>query len=312
MDTSTDRFKILLCVDGSEESKRGLRYAVRVGKGNDADITLLYVRPRDPSLGTGGIDLRLVRENVLDWGLELPGMRALEEARTQLIEMGFMDAHWRSKAVNREVSGDPVGDSMIVYTSETGAQIVLKNMVSPSVARGILDECDLNEYDLTILAMGGEKEGSERGRINWDVTRTVVLDHHGTVLLARGIEESHGHLICVTNDQKSIEAAAKDAVMASRCDCPVHLFSVSENEEGIADAEAAIVAAREAIEAAGVKIVDQAVEVGDPIDCIIARGQPYSVIVLADSHVKGFRRFFEVSVGYKVLQFAHNSVMIVR
>ena len=312
MENTEQRFNILLCIDGSEESNRGLRYAVRIGKGNDADITLLYVRPRDPSLGSGGIDLRLVRENVLDWGLSLPGTSALEDAHKQLIDMGFMDEHWRSKSVHREIMGDPVGDNMVIYTSETGAKIVLKSMVSPSVARGILDECDLNDYDLTIIAMAGDEDEAERDRINWEVTKTVVTDHRGAVLLARGIEESHGHLICVTDDEKSIEAAAKDAVMASRCDCPVHLYSVAEDESQVEAAHAVIAKAQNKIEAAGVEIVDSAVEVGNPIERIIERGKDYSVIVMADSHVKGFRRFFEVSVAYKVLQHAHNSVMIIR
>ena len=35
-------FKILVCIDGSEESYRGLRYAARLASGFDTDITLLY------------------------------------------------------------------------------------------------------------------------------------------------------------------------------------------------------------------------------------------------------------------------------
>ena len=73
---NSSRFNILLVIDGSEESIRGLRYAERVGRGNDADITLLYVRPVDKSRAMAGIDMRTVRQNMLEWGLELPGMSA--------------------------------------------------------------------------------------------------------------------------------------------------------------------------------------------------------------------------------------------
>lgn len=47
-DTSTDdeaseqRFRILVCIDGSDESYRGLSYAAKLGGGVDADIVLLY------------------------------------------------------------------------------------------------------------------------------------------------------------------------------------------------------------------------------------------------------------------------------
>ena len=307
-----ERFNILLCIDGSDESYRGLRYAVRVGKGNDADITLLYVRPVDKSMEGGGLELKIARENMREWGIDLPGMEYLERARELLIEMGYMNETWKSETIHREVIGDPLGDNMVVYSSETGAQIRLKLMVSPSVARGILDECELNPYDLTIIAMQEEGEEQGKGHINWRVTRTVVTEHHGAVLVARGIEESHGHLICVTADEKSIAAAQKDAVMAARCDCPVHLLSVAASAEDIAAAELAIKLARNAIEKAGVEMVDAHTAIGDPVGEIITRGKPFSVIVMADSDIRGLRRFFRTSVAYEVLKMADNSVMIIR
>lgn len=306
------RFSILLCIDGSEESFRGLRYAVRIGKGNDADITLLYVRPVDKDRDGDGLNVKLMRQNMLEWGLELPGMQHLERARAMLIDMGYMSETWKSKAVNREVYGDPLGDNMVIYTSDTGAQIVLKLMVSPSVARGILDECELNPYDITIIAMQDKSETAARGSINWNITRTVATEHRGVVLLARDIEENHGHLICVTHDEKSIAAARKDAIVASRCSCPVHLLSVATSEAEIPAAEVAINLARNSIEQAGVKVVDATVAVGDPVTEIIERGRPFSVIVMADSDVKGLRRFFQTSVTYEVMKRAYNSVMVMR
>lgn len=312
MTASSERFKILLCIDGSEESVRGLRYAVRIGKGNDADITLLFVRPVDKSLESGGIEMKLARENMLQWGLELPGMQCLEQARELLIEMGYMNEEWKSETIHRETHGDPLGDNMVVYTNDAGAQIVLKIMVSPSVARGILDECELNPYDITIIAMQDKAETNARGSINWNVTRTVVTEHHGAVLVARDIEENHGHLICVTQDESSIAAAQMDAVMASRCNCPVHLISVAATQDDVPASEVAISLAQNAIEKAGVKVVDAKIAVGNPVDEIIEYGKPFSVIVMADSQAKGLRRFFRTSVPYAVLKRAYNSVMIMR
>ncbi|MCA8888389.1 MAG: universal stress protein [Parvularculaceae bacterium] len=306
------RFSILLCIDGSEESFRGLHYAVRIGKGNDADITLLFIRPVDRDRESGGLEMNLMRQNMLEWGLQLPGMKHLERARETLIELGYMNETWKSETVHREVYGDPVGDNMVIYTSDTGARIVLKLMVSPSVARGVLDECELNPYDLTIIAMQDNAETSANGQINWNVARTVVTEHHGVVLLAREIEENHGHLICVTADERSIAAAQKDAIIASRCNCPVYILSVAENDAEQPMAETAIALARNSIENAGVKVEEAVAVVGDPITKIIEHGKPYSVIVMADSEVKGFRRFFHTSVAYEVLRCAYNSVMIMR
>jgi len=307
-DEAPKRFQILLCIDGSEESKRGLKYAVKLGQGNDADITLLYVRPIDKSMRH---NLDLARQNLLDWGFELPGMRALKDARDQLIEMGFLGHDWHEQTPRKRVYGDPIGDSMKMYTNDDGKTIAIKIMVAPSTAAGILDECELNDYDLTILALTGEGAADVRGKIEWRTTRIVATEHHGTVLLARGIAENRGHLICVSDD-KSIEAARQDAILASRCQCPVYLLSVAETEEQLPEAVAAIAKARAVIEAADVKVVNTWTDVGNPAEMIIERGKDFSVIVMADSSVKGFRRFFQSSVAYDVLQHAYNSVMIIR
>ncbi|HHL43396.1 MAG TPA: universal stress protein, partial [Hellea balneolensis] len=127
----------------------------------------------------------------------------------------------------------------------------------------------------------------------------------------RGIRENHGHLICVCDD-KSIEAARQDAILASRCECPVHLFSVALSKDDLEAAEAAIAKAKIAIESEGVEVVSTKTTIGNPHDEIIEYGKEFSVIVMADSSVKGFRRFFQTSVAYEVLQHATNSVMIVR
>ena len=74
-----DRFRILVSIDGSEESYQSLRYAAKMGKGVDADIVLLYVRPIDQGLRSGGLQVRVARENMLDWGLELPGIKYLKK-----------------------------------------------------------------------------------------------------------------------------------------------------------------------------------------------------------------------------------------
>lgn len=302
------RFQILLSIDGSEESWRGLSYAIKLGQGNDADITLLYVRPVDHSLMAG---VGMARQNMLEWGFELPGMRALKAARLRLMEMGYLEGRWSEKTVTEQSYGDPVGDTMIVYTHADGATITLKLMVSPTVASGILDECDMHDYDLVILALGGEGGQNFAGKINWSVTRTVAAEVRNTVLLAREIRESHGHLICVS-DAKSIKAARKDAIFADRCNCPIYLMSVAPTEAERGTAEAAIAQAREQIEAAGVNVVDTYCEVGDPVRAIVERGKGFSVIVLADPTRRGFRRFFRESTAYRVMREAYNSVMIVR
>ncbi len=308
-----DHFSVLVCIDGSDESYRALRYAVRIGSGTDANLTLLYVRPVDQGMRTGGLDLSVARANLLDWGLELPGMKALKKGRDMLIELGWLGADWQEEFRHADVTGDPLGDNMIVYTSEQGRSITLKLMVSPSIAHGILDEGDMGDYDLVILPMPERVTDAGPDFIEPGVAEIVAMEYTGTVLVARALEESHGHLLCVSDNEESIRAARKDAQIASRCACPVYLFSVARNEDEVPKAEAALAKARKAIEEEGIGISGEKVALGDAVEAIIEEGRSYSVIVVsAPTRKKGWRRFFTSSVAFNVLERAYNSVMIAR
>lgn len=306
------RFKILVCIDRTEDSYRGLRYAVRIGSGLDADITLLYVRSVDKGLRTGGLDIRMVRENLLEWGLELPGKKSLKKARDMLIEMDFLSDDWREKTVHTDVKGDPLGDNLIEYTSDEGRKITLKLMVSPAVDLGILDECQMGDYDITIVSGSEDPELDEDARFGISAAQTVATEAKGTVLFARELEENHGHLMCVQNSEASLEAVRKDALIASRCFCPIYLFSVAEDETETENAKAAIAGAKAVIEEMGLAVSGEKIAVGDSVDCIVEEGKNYSIIVVAASEKAGFHRFFRSNTAFKVLENAYNSVMIVR
>ena len=250
---------------------------------------------------------------MLDWGLELPGKKTLRRAHDMLIELGFLGEDWEEQFKHTDVQGDPLGDNMIVYTSDAGQSIRLKLMVSPTVERGILDECEMGGYDIVIVASRSEQDdGAGPGSITADVAESIAIEHRGTVLVTRDIEESHGHLVCVTNNEASIAAAERDAQIASRCACPVFLYSVAPDETEVTNAETAIARAREAIEKVGIRVSGESIEIGDPVEKIIAAGREYSVIVLSSATQTGWRRFFTTSVAYQVLERAQNSVMIAR
>ncbi|MEL6288402.1 MAG: universal stress protein [Pseudomonadota bacterium] len=310
---SATRYAILVCVDGSDDSTRALRYAVRIGSGNDADLTLLYVRPVDQGMRTGGLQLSVARENMLEWGLELPGMKTLKKHRDMLVELGWLGEDWQEEFRHTDVSGDPLGDNAIVYRNDSGRSITLKLMVSPSIVHGILDESESSNYDLTIVPKPADPDGVLPGELTTRIAETVAVEHPGTVLVTQSLEENHGHLVCVSNNDNSIQAARRDAEVASRCACPVYLFAVAAEEGERAEAEVAIAAATEAIGELGINVSGAKVAIGDPVETIVDEGKNYSVIVMSASRQKaGWRRFFTTSVAYKVLEKAHNSVMIAR
>lgn len=306
------RFRILVCIDGSEESYGSLTNAVRLGSGVDADIILLYVRAVDQGLRSGGLQVRVARENMLSWGLELPGIQYLKKGRDMLVEAGVMGEDWAETATHTDVEGDPLGDNKIEYRNDKGKSIVLKLKVASGIASGILDQYELGPYNLIILAASGRWRGI--AKTLWDpaVAERVAVHAPCSVLVAREIAVGHGHLICTDGSERAMEMVRRDAYIASRCDCPISLLSVSFDVEGEPEAARNVAEAKEMLDSMGIEVVETMTRVGDPVEEICKVGADYSVIVLSDTGKSGLARFLMGSVAFKVTQNATNSVMIVR
>lgn len=314
MEESADekRFRILVCIDGSDESYRGLRYAAKLGGGVDADIVLLYVRPVDQGLRTGGLEVQVARANMLEWGLELPGIKYLKKGRDLLIELGEMGEDWRQESTHTDVESTALGDNKIDYINEDGKKIVLKLKVADEIAGGILDQWEIGQYDIIILGASGKWRGM--AKTLWDpaVAEKIAIHAPCSVIVTRDLEIGHGHLICVDGSEKSLDMVRKDAILASRCQCPISLMSVSLDVEGEEEAARNVAQAKEMLENIGIEVAETLTRVGNPVEEIIEAGPDYSLIVVSDTSKTGLKRFFMGSVAFKVMEDAHNSVMIVR
>ena len=307
------RFRILVCIDGSDESYRGLRYAARLGGGVDADICLLYVRPVDQGLRSGGLQARVVRENLLDWGLELPGIKDLMKGKDILSELGLMTDEWGQKVIHVVKLGDPLGDNSIEFSSENGKKVTLKLEVAPDIVGGILEECEEGQYDLLIIG-ASERWLSRSYKTFWDpaVAQKVVQRAHCSVIVARELESGHGHLICTDGTENAIDVARKDAILAARCNCPISLVTVIPEDMDEAEGADILSRTKTAINEEGLEVVESLMRTGDPVTEIVKSGADYSVIVIGRSKKRRKWWLFETDISDQILEKATNSVMIVR
>ena len=307
-----NRFRILVCVDGSDESYRGLRYAARLGAGGDADIIILYVRPTDQGLRSGGLQVRVARENMLNWGLELPGITYLKKGRDMLIETDEQAVLWDQQSTHTDVDGDPLGDNKIEYRNENGKSIVLKLKTASSVAGGILDQYDLGPYNLIIL-------GSTEGQGNfvkslWDpaVAEKVAVHAPCSVCISRDLETGHGKLLCTDGSERAMDMVVKASDLAKRDGSKVSVMSVSLDESGHSEAQSSVDKAAALLRSRDIEPTNLFIKTGNPIEEIIKAGKDYSFIVLGDTGKTGLKRFFMGSVAFKVMEHANNSVMLIR
>nr|CRH05202.1 Conserved protein of unknown function, Containing UspA domain [Candidatus Magnetococcus massalia] len=308
---ANERLRILVCIDGSEDAYRGVRYAAKLGRGVHADITLLYVRPVDQGLRSGGLQVGVARDNMLDWGLDLPGMRWLKRGHEMLMELGDISSEWEHTQTSHEALGDPLGDNTLSYSSGD-KKITLRLKVANGIANGILDEQEEGKHNLIIMGATGERGAMEKVLGPAPVAMKVALHAPCSVIIAKGLEEGHGHLICTNGSPKSLQMVRQDAMLAHRCQCPVSLLAVAVSDDERAEAETAVELAKEELTKLGIPAEEVLVRVGDPAYEVVSQSLGYSLTVMAASASTWQRRFFMGGVAMSVLQHAPGSVMVVR
>ena len=306
------RFRVLVCIDGSEESYVGLRYAANIGRSDECDIILAHVRPSDQGLRTGGLQLRIARENMLDWGLELPSVKYLKQGFEMLMEEGDLGEEWDAIHTHTDVWGDPLGDNKIEYRHESGKSIVLKLKTAPDVVSGILDQYELGPYNLMTLGEPSRWQGEIRSFWDAGVVQKVAMLSPCSVLVARDGGGSTGALLCTDGSDRSLEAVRRAAVLAHFCNSPITLFAVAQERRGRRRAKEVLARAEDMLAVYGVPVAQIGVGVGDPVEQICEAGQDHGVIVVSDSGKSRLKRFLAGSVAFGVMGRATTSVLNVR
>jgi len=308
------RFRMLVCIDGSDASYEGLRFAAKLADHEDCDIILLYVRPIDQGLRTGGLQVRVARENMLDWGLELPGINYLKRGLDMLVSEEDMAVHWSAVVTHTDTWGDPLGDNKVEYRHTSGKSIVLKLKTAPDPASGILDQYELGPYNLMIMGAPSIWRGEIRAFFGASVTQKVAMLAPCSVLVARGNGSANGkgHLICTDGTKNSLDAMRRDAVLAQFSGEPITLFAVAQDNEEIPLAERVLEKASEMLAKIDIAIADAQIGIGEPVEQIVRAGNDYSVIAVADSGRAFLQRFIVKNTSFSIMGNAKTSVLKIR
>lgn len=307
--THQEPMKILIGIGGGPEAFTGLKFAARMSGKDCASIELLYVRAQDSGLTSGGMEVRVARENILEWGLELPGMTALRKASDILRDLGEIkgESEWR----HAQTGGDPAGEYVQEYRGSCGGTVTLKLRTSPDVTTAVVDEAERFNADLVIVGGSPEPvEGLRRYLTPRSLALTVAAHCKRSVIVARHLEPGHGHLVCVQETERSRGMLERAVRYAQACDCPTTLLSVAPDTTGLESARRAVDEADAFFRNHGVTPLELLVETGDPAEIITEIGYDFSLIVMAESAKPWFAKTF--SVAHEVAARARNSVLIVK
>ncbi len=306
------RFRILVCLNGTDPSYVGVDIAARIGADDDCDIVLLYVRRIDQGLSSGGLDMRAARQNMLEWGLELPGIGYLRRGLEQLLEKDFLGEEWDERIDHTDVFGDPLGDNKIEYRAPSGKSIVLKLKIAPDVSSGILDQYELGPYNLIIMGPPKRWRGELAALREPSSVQKVAMLAPSSVLTVRGPLTGDGFLLCTDGSAQSAGALRRGAVLAHCCGEPTSILAVAKDDIAAAALERKVKSFRADLEARGITVDDATAAVGNPVPTIIEAGKSKSVVVVSDSGKSRIARFMVGSVAFDVMGKSETSVLNIR
>ncbi|MBF0466617.1 MAG: universal stress protein [Nitrospirae bacterium] len=302
-------FRALICIDGSTEALAGMRYGAKLGTGLGAALTIMHVRGSNgnhaSTVGTTGVS-----GSGAAWGVAVPEINYLVEAKDTLTYYGWMDEKWNEEQ-ERKFEGNPLEDFQIMYQSPDKGKITLKMTTGHNVAAKILSEVESGGYSLVIMGASKKMSVIDRILLSSEVQK-VVVHAPCAVLVARELEAGHGHLFCLDGSEKTYNALIKDLMLANLCSCPVSIISVAENSSKESEANDIIKEGARLAESLGLKVDQKIVAVGNPVEEIISHGRNYSVIVVGADTTTGLKRFFMGGTAFNIVLNAENSVMVVR
>ena len=304
------RFRVLVSVK-DEETLYVVRMAARLANCPTCDIVLLYVRPIDRS---GSIHVQLARRNILQAGVELPGLRILRAGLEVLQEELAIDIEECETAASQMGAwGDPVGDAKVAYTCPDGREIVLKLKVSPDIASGILDQYELGPYNLIIM---GEP-------VRWKKSGLWLLFHHVvaervlamapcSVMIARDTLDRRGFFIYLDGSARSYNGMRRAAVLACEAGEPITLFAVAPTQDELRQAQKIVDKGREILEKLDIPVRATKVAAGDVVKSIVQQGADHLVIAVTDRGRTRLQRIFFGSIASEVARLASTSVLDIR
>lgn len=307
-----NRFRILACIDGTDESFISVRKAARFGCTPECDIIILFVRPIDQGLHSGGLQVRLARQNMMEAGFELPGVSYLKRALEILKGEGLDVEGWEREAHYQDAFSDPAGDTKIEYHAPDGRSVVLKLKTAPDVAVGILDQYELGPYNLIIVGEPSHWRSELKSFFGTGVVQTITTLAPCSVMVARKANERMGFLIVTDGTFRSLQCVRRAGVQAHVMGRDIALLAVAHTPEGQLAAQEAVLNAKALLHAMGITVSHSQVEVGDLATRIVEVGNAYGTIVVSDEKRSHFHRVFKGSVATDVVRSAATSVLDVR
>lgn len=293
------RLKILVSIGGGPEAYSALAFAALLSRRECADISLLTIREPDRGLSSGGLELRVAREHMLGWGLELPGLRRLKKARDIFAELGEIPGDSPEQWEHRSLKGDPAGEYVVSYQTPCGGTVSLHLQTGTDLPGIVADQCDREDVSVAIVgAPGDTPSGIKRLVQGKPLAYRIAQRAQCPVIVARNLDAKNGILAVLDGSERASRSLSLLARVAASC--MTHLSIATTAGAEVVDR------ARKALPL-NTPPIHEVFETSLDAEAVVQAGKDYSLIAVPASEGK-----FRGSFAESVLHNAGNSVMLLK
>lgn len=293
-----DTMNILVSIGGGPEAYEALAFAALLSRRQCTDTSLLTVREPDSGLHSGGLELRVAREQMLGWGLELPGLKRLKKARDIFAELGEIPGQggeWE----HRDITGDPAGEYVVSYNTPCGGIVALHLRSGTDIPGVIAEQCDIEDVDIAIVGAPGETPTGLKKLVSaTPMAYRIAQRLPCPIIIARRLKTEGAILAVLDGSGLAAGCLPRLTKIARACGIPLSVASTAGME--------VIEKARRALPLDSPPI-HSAFEVEDSAEAVLAAAEDYTLVALPAPVGKLRGTMVE-----KVMENAPISVMIIR
>lgn len=292
--------KFLMCVGGIEPSADTIRFGGLIARAFQADVSVLYVQPDVPQ--SVREEVRLAREKLSEWELELPGVRVLRGARDILVNEGFVEPTPAGDFPYRHSLKADVRGAWEVHMYGSHGEHVRLRLREGDIVSEVNKEVESGEYDVVTFG------ASQKRRI---LQRIVLFVDCSMLIVKNPQNQPYRILLCTENSESSRRAETFASQLAVALQWPVQLLSVarSRSREHIAMENA-----ERASKLLGRNGVSHsiAVRAGSFEESVMALATEDTLVVMGSSRKSALRTFFFGSKPMKVAGKVPCPILIVK
>jgi nucleotide-binding universal stress UspA family protein len=292
--------KFLLCIGGVEPSIETIRFGGKIAKAFEADLSVLYVQPRVPLAVRQ--EMKLAREKLSEWEIELPGVKVLRAARDVLVRDGFIKTSDTGKVVQKHALKPGIRGAYELHVYGIHGENVRLRLREGDIVGEINKEVESDNHDLVIF-------GASRQR---HILHKLIHFVNCSILVVKNPQEvNYQILICTDSSEPSRKAEQFGTRIASMMNTPVILLSVAKQKSREHVAMEGAERASKLLMKSGIRH-SISVRVGDVVDEIAGLAREDTVVVMGASRMSELRKLLFGSKPTKVVERVECPVLIVK